>query len=141
MPTGGCPTGRASPSGSRAGSPYHRSRPKVRSTPGAGEEAQTARRARGTHQARTARRLGIDRPPAPRPQAGRRILRECGYHEHSLPSDGVPEQPPELHAVSTPLLTRKQAQTPQFGRVLLLATSAGGDIAASTTMVRVFLTA
>ena len=45
--TGGCPTGRASPSGSRAGSRYHRSRPKVRSTPGAGEEAHTARRAWG----------------------------------------------------------------------------------------------
>jgi len=33
-----------------------------------------------------------------------------------------------LHAVSTPLNTRKQAQTPQFARVLLLASSATGVV-------------
>ena len=46
-----------------------------------------------------------------------------GATNTASPAKGVPEQPLELHAVSTPLLTRKQAQTPQFARVLLLASS------------------
>ncbi len=42
-----------------------------------------------------------------------------GATNTASPAKGVPEQPLELHAVSTPLNTRKQTQTPQFARVLL----------------------
>src|SRR5690348_11383369 len=114
MPTGGCPTGRASPSGSRAGSPYHRPRPRVRrhnrsgrgspyGAPGVGDSPSvdgTAARYQQTSRA----------APSSRTQD----LAGVGATNTASPAKGVPEQPLELHAVSTPLLS-----APSVWRVLI----------------------